>query len=1007
MSFEIGARVETEKTGKGRVAFCGEVQFSDGEWVGVILDEPRGKNNGTVQGVQYFTCEPNHGLFIRPTQLKAESARPRASGLRTPAPRKEVAAPTKVARSSPSGSPKVSPSVSMERLSKAAGPKRVMSSSKLVDNANEPKMSREPSNLSQAGSEKGEKQEKAKDTEKAVDKNSAKPESVMDKVKKLQESASPMTPLSPVHTTIPTGMDEGTEQEYLRLQVKDLSEKLETLRLKRKEDHGKLVDYERSKIQLQALMELKSKMADQLLDLQRQLQEARKEALESREWKEANQDELSSAAEQLEMATIDKEMAEERAEALQSELDSLKLRNEELEADLEILREEMAAGGGGVISEGNSVQLKQLELQNERLKEALIKLRDINAAAQAEKQAAVREAEILRTENVELVRAAEIARKTALDSDMRIHDYQEQIVELHAWEELQQRMKQEEDHRDELVSTIMKFRKKVGEQNEEIQELKDQVLRYQEELSGHKSEENTMASIVSQMQVNVNRTFAESVERQVAAIEVEYARKQMGYLKQFLPDNFTKAGGDNDAVVLNVLFPRLAAKAKLLTKLIAERFPGVPGGTRREHVTKSHKAEHWAHSARIAYMMNALVAVCGQFESALGNISLEDLSRLAQLQPEMTAQERVIDGYLELLKQSRLDAETSLENMEKVVTYFQNVLSVNVSADSYDTPTWLRNVCQQLVSGVAWCKVNNQRISFFLKPGLEGCDVSELVRTIGDELAQCEQLAIRAGKRVPTDANLKLTPQISDDIQSALHNMDRFALILHETCGIASVQLNINPVYKCTATYHAFQSIAGYAFDAFNIQRLESRAPSPSMHASSPVGLSLGREEAALLEQQLSDNREALRRATLQIIQLKADLSLAQSRGGVMRLPDMVCGPETLKAKENDAVLEAISKEVEQLKRDELKYKVFIPDPSRSRHLQEQDRARFEKEQEAYNYRVQTLRSRLHHYWKEMCPGQPFPNLFGLPAQKQPKVRDVKYGTQAFKDIVNNWGVKA
>lgn len=36
-------------------------------------------------------------------------------------------------------------------------------------------------------------------------------------------------------------------------------------------------------------------------------------------------------------------------------------------------------------------------------------------------------------------------------------------------------MKQEEDHRDELITTIMKFRKKVGEQNEEIQDLKDQV----------------------------------------------------------------------------------------------------------------------------------------------------------------------------------------------------------------------------------------------------------------------------------------------------------------------------------------------------------------------------------------------------------------------------------------------------------------------------------------------------------------------------------------------------
>lgn len=57
----------------------------------------------------------------------------------------------------------------------------------------------------------------------------------------------------------------------------------------------------------------------------------------------------------------------------------------------------------------------------------LFRLRDINAAAQAEKTAAVREAEVLRTENVELVRAAEIARKTAADADMRIHDYQEQV----------------------------------------------------------------------------------------------------------------------------------------------------------------------------------------------------------------------------------------------------------------------------------------------------------------------------------------------------------------------------------------------------------------------------------------------------------------------------------------------------------------------------------------------------------------------------------------------------
>ena len=53
----------------GRVAFVGTTQFADGDWIGVILDEPKGKNNGSVQGVAYFSCEHNFGLFIRPAQV--------------------------------------------------------------------------------------------------------------------------------------------------------------------------------------------------------------------------------------------------------------------------------------------------------------------------------------------------------------------------------------------------------------------------------------------------------------------------------------------------------------------------------------------------------------------------------------------------------------------------------------------------------------------------------------------------------------------------------------------------------------------------------------------------------------------------------------------------------------------------------------------------------------------------------------------------------------------------
>ena len=40
------------------MAFVGLTKFAAGEWVGVNLDEPQGKNDGTVQGVSYFKVRP-------------------------------------------------------------------------------------------------------------------------------------------------------------------------------------------------------------------------------------------------------------------------------------------------------------------------------------------------------------------------------------------------------------------------------------------------------------------------------------------------------------------------------------------------------------------------------------------------------------------------------------------------------------------------------------------------------------------------------------------------------------------------------------------------------------------------------------------------------------------------------------------------------------------------------------------------------------------------------------
>jgi dynactin 1 len=82
------------------------------------------------------------------------------------------------------------------------------------------------------------------------------------------------------------------------------------------QDKEKLKDFDKIRLQLEQLLEFKSRIMESQISLQREVQRAKQEAREAIEARETHAEEMADLAETVEMATLDKEMAEEKVRSL-------------------------------------------------------------------------------------------------------------------------------------------------------------------------------------------------------------------------------------------------------------------------------------------------------------------------------------------------------------------------------------------------------------------------------------------------------------------------------------------------------------------------------------------------------------------------------------------------------------------------------------------------------------------------------------------------------------------
>uniref|UniRef100_A0A672NU61 CAP-Gly domain-containing protein n=1 Tax=Sinocyclocheilus grahami TaxID=75366 RepID=A0A672NU61_SINGR len=86
MGLHIGDKVIIAGQKVGTLRFCGSTEFAGGLWAGVELHQPVGKNDGSVAGVQYFTCPIKHGIFAPLSKVSKLSERRKSSPRQPTAP---------------------------------------------------------------------------------------------------------------------------------------------------------------------------------------------------------------------------------------------------------------------------------------------------------------------------------------------------------------------------------------------------------------------------------------------------------------------------------------------------------------------------------------------------------------------------------------------------------------------------------------------------------------------------------------------------------------------------------------------------------------------------------------------------------------------------------------------------------------------------------------------------------------------------------------------------------
>lgn len=219
--------------------------------------------------------------------------------------------------------------------------------------------------------------------------------------------------------------------------------------------------------------------------------------------------------------------------------------------------------------------------------------------------------------------------------------------------------------------TILKFRELVQKLNEQMTDLREKA-------ATEPLKQNADTSIAET--IDFKQMFAESkaytraIDLQLRQIELSQSNEHVRLLSAYMPDTFMNRGSDHDAVLVILLVSRIVYKAGIIVSQARERFPAVES-VDRNAIVQGHVVQQFAFKSRLMYHVHSLQAIMHQFLYGLNTCTPDTLLKAGASIPEMLAQEKIIDGVVEMLKANQLDENSSTDsNIYRDFYYFINII---------------------------------------------------------------------------------------------------------------------------------------------------------------------------------------------------------------------------------------------------------------------------------------------------------------------------------------------